>query len=209
MKAKLNFRSKRTIIIAAIIGTLAVAAGVGGYFYAKGNNQAGATNVAQSEQREQTATEQQAVNPAPENNGETPAGTDANNGNGATDGTVANNDNADATTPDGATANNDGGNAGNAPAGNNGNAANGGAGNAANAGNAGNGGAANAADDTDATTVTETVTETVTVEEPWESHSVAWMPETLNTSIPEVDVNRRNLDVKKTSTTSTGYRTSH
>ena len=45
MKAKLNFKSKRTIIIASIIAVLAVGAGVGGYFYAKGNNQSGATNV--------------------------------------------------------------------------------------------------------------------------------------------------------------------
>lgn len=46
MKAKLNFKSKRTIIIASIIAVLAVGAGIGGYFYARGNNQAGAANVA-------------------------------------------------------------------------------------------------------------------------------------------------------------------
>ena len=118
MKAKLDFRSKRTIIVTAIIAALAVGAGVGGYFYAKGNNEASAaTNISDASQ---TATEHA---PSGDNNQGT-TDSNANNGNG----------NGGTTTPtDGAT----GDNAGNDGAANDGANANG------NAGNAGNGGAAN------------------------------------------------------------------
>ena len=50
MKAKLNFKSKRTIIVISIIAVLAIAAGVSAYFFTKGNDTAGATNAGQEEQ---------------------------------------------------------------------------------------------------------------------------------------------------------------
>ena len=199
MKAKLDFKSKRTIIITAIIAVLAIGAGVGGYFYAKGNNQAGATNgVDGSQVTEQPNTD------TPSNNNPENAETDANNGNGA-DGTTA--------TTNEATENNANGNNGNGAtdgnAGNNGNAAtgnNGATGNArTNTGRTANGtgnttdGATTPtnADDT-ATTTYENVIENIVVEEPWESHSVNWTPEKLNTSIPEVNVNKPQLESSKT-----------
>ena len=75
MKAKLDFRSKRTIIIAAIIAALAVGAGIGAYFYAKGNNEASAST--EISDAGQTATEQA---PTGENNQSNPD-SNANNGN--------------------------------------------------------------------------------------------------------------------------------
>ena len=111
MKAKLDFKSKRTIIITAIIAVLAIGAGVGGYFYAKGNNQAGATNGVDGSQVTEQASTDTPSNNNPENdgadanngngadettattNGATGDNTNGNNGNGATDGNAGNNDN--------------------------------------------------------------------------------------------------------------------
>ena len=45
MKAKFNFKRKRTIIIIAVIAVVAIAASVAGYYFMKGNNTAGATNA--------------------------------------------------------------------------------------------------------------------------------------------------------------------
>ena len=201
MKAKLDFKSKRTIIIAAIIAALAVGAGIGGYFYAKGNNEASATtNVSDGGQ---TTTEQ----PSGNNNQGTPD-SNANNGNGnggtttPTDGATGDNAGNNGAANDGTNADGNAGNAGNGAAGNAGGAANNGAaGNAggAGAGNAGNG-AAGDNDGGDATTTTENIV----VEEPWESHETSWRPEALNVSTPDINVKDNKIDVEKTSTTSTG-----
>ena len=201
MKAKLDFKSKRTIIITAIIAALAIGAGVGGYFYAKGNNQAGATNAVDGSQ-----VTEQASTDTPSNNNPENAETDANNGNGAdettatTNGTTGNNTNGN--NGNGTTGNNTNGNNGNGATGNNGATTNA----RTNTGRTANG-TGNAtndattptnADDTDATTTYEDVTETIVVENPWESHNVNWTPEKLNTSIPEVNVNKPQLESTKT-----------
>ena len=199
MKAKLDFKSKRTIIITAIIAVLAIGAGVGGYFYAKGNNQAGATNgVDGSQVTEQASTD------TPSNNNPENDGADANNGNGADETTA---------TTNGATGDNTNGNNGNGVtdgnAGNNGNATTGNNGATGNArtntgrtangtGNTTNGATTPTNADDTATTTYENVIENIVVEEPWESHSVNWTPEKLNTSIPEVNVNKPQLESSKT-----------
>ena len=199
MKAKLDFKSKRTIIITAIIAVLAIGAGVGGYFYAKGNNQAGATNGVDGSQVTEQASTDTPSNNNPENdgadanngngadettattNGATGDNTNGNNGNGATDGNAGNNDNV-TTGNNGAT--------GNART-NTGRTANG-------TGNTTNGATTPTNADDTATTTYENVIENIVVEEPWESHSVNWTPEKLNTSIPEVNVNKPQLESSKT-----------
>ena len=199
MKAKLDFKSKRTIIITAIIAVLAIGAGVGGYFYAKGNNQAGATNgVDGSQVTEQVSTD------TPSNNNPENDGADANNGNGADETTA---------TTNGATGDNTNGNNGNGAtdgnAGNNDNVTTGNNGATGNArtntgrtangtGNTTNGATTPTNADDTATTTYENVIENIVVEEPWESHSVNWTPEKLNTSIPEVNVNKPQLESSKT-----------
>lgn len=205
MKAKLDFKSKRTIIITAIIAALAIGAGVGAYFYAKGNNEASATtNTSDSSQ---TATDEA---PSGDKNKENPA---SNNNNGnengetntPTDGTGDNAGN-DGNANNGANANENAGNNGQAGNENGGNGANGNGGAGDNAGNngagagAGNAGAQAGDNDGDATTTTENIV----VEEPWESHSVNWRPQTFNVLIPEVNVNQNKITVTKTATTSTG-----
>ena len=195
MKAKLNFKSKRTIIIASIIAVLAVGAGVGGYFYAKGNNQSGATNVdnqtSQNSSQENGKTtpnsDNKKDNKTPETN---PDNGNANN-NGEGNGNADNGNTPDNGNNNGNAANNggtDNGNNANNRGTNNGNATNNG-GN----GNAADNGAQDAGDDTDATTVTETVTE----ENPWESHSVKWTPEALNVSTAKVDTSIPQLQSEK------------
>ena len=200
MKAKLDFRSKRTIIITAIIAALAVGAGIGAYFYAKGNNEASATT--ENTDSSQTATDQA---PTSDNN-QGKSDSNANNGNEnggtatPTDGATGDNTGNDGAANNGANANGNDGNTGNDGATNNGN---GGAANNGNAGNgvanngnagAGNAGAGAGDNDGDATTTTENIV----VENPWESHSVNWRPQTLNVSTPEVNVNLPQLQSKKT-----------
>jgi len=211
MKAKLDFKSKRTIIITAIIAALAIGAGVGAYFYAKGNNEASATtNTSDSSQ---TATDEA---PSGDKNKENPASNDNNgNENGETntptDGTGDNTGDNGATN-NGADANGDAGNGG---AANNGANGNGGAGNggvaggngagADNGAGAGAGAGAGDADDGDATTTTETVVE----ENPWESHATTWTPEGLsrigadNKSAADVDVLRAIINGEKTNNVTT------
>ena len=199
MKAKLDFKSKRTIIITAIIAVLAIGAGVGGYFYAKGNNQAGATNgVDGSQVTEQASTD------TPSNNNPENDGADANNGNGADETTATTNgttgDNTNGNNGNGATDGNAGNN-GNATTGNNGATGNArtNTGRTANGtGNTTNGATTPTNADDTATTTYENVIENIVVEEPWESHSVNWTPEKLNTSIPEVNVNKPQLESSKT-----------
>ena len=198
MKAKLDFRSKRTIIITAIIAALAVGAGVGAYFYAKGNNEASAST--EISDAGQTATEQA---PTGENN---QGNSDSNAGNGNENGATGENAENNGATNNGTDANANADNAGN-----NGTANNGNTGNAGNVGNAGNGAAGNGAtnndnagagdNDGDATTTTENIV----VENPWESHSVNWRPQSINVSTPEVNVNVNKIVVTKRATTSTGY----
>ena len=200
MKAKLDFRSKRTIIITAIIAALAVGAGIGAYFYAKGNNEASATT--QNTDSSQTVTDQA---PTSDNNQEK-SDSNANNGNEngetatPTDGATGDNAGNDGAANNEANANGNAGNTGNGGATNNGN---GGAANNGNAGNGvannGNAGAGNAGaqagdNDGDATTTTENIV----VENPWESHATSWRPQTLNVSTPEVNVNLPQLDSVKT-----------
>ena len=198
MKAKLDFRSKRTIIITAIIAALAVSAGVGAYFYAKGNNEASATtNTSDSSQTATdgaTSGDNNQGNPASnDNNGNENGGT-----NTPTDGTGNNQEN-DGAANNGADAN---GNAGNGAAGIGGAGANAGDNGAgAGAGAAGNGGAqAGDNDGGDATTTTENIV----VEDPWEAHETFWRPQTLNVSTPDININENKIDVVKSSTTSTG-----
>ena len=189
MKAKLDFKSKRTIIITAIIAVLALGAGVGGYFYAKGNNQAGATNGIDGSQ----VTTEQPNTDTPSNNNPDNNATDANNDNGA-DGTTA-------TTNDATDANTDSNNGTTAT-----NNRTTGTGTATGRGTTGTTTATtptgttnnNQNTDTDATTTYENVVENIVVEEPWESHNVNWTPEKLNTSIPEVNINKPQLESTKT-----------
>ena len=207
MRSRLKFKSRRAIITASIIAVLAVGAGLGGYFYAKGNNQAGAASV--QEGSTQTATEQPSTpTPSTDNNQPNTPGTNpnagdnnndgANNGNGANAGDATNGDNngnANGNAGDGAAAND--GAAGNNAANGNANGGNANAGNAGGAGaNAGNAGAANAGDNTDATTVIDNIT----VEDPWESHAVRWTPETLNVSTAEVNVDYTGIKTEITAT---------
>ena len=195
MKAKLNFKSKRTIIIASIIAVLAVGAGVGGYFYAKGNNQSGATNVdnqtSQNSSQENGKTtpnsDNKKDNKTPETN---PDNGNANN-NGEGNGNADNGNTPDNGNNNGNAANNGGTDNGNNA--NNGGTNNGNATNNGGNGNAADNGAQDAGDDTDATTVTETVTE----ENPWESHSVKWTPEALNVSTAKVDTSIPQLQSEK------------
>ena len=102
MRSRLKFKSRRAIITASIIAVLAVGAGLGGYFYAKGNNQAGAASV--QEGSTQIATEQPSTQtPSTDNNQPNTPGTNpnagdnnndgANNGNGANAGDATNGDN--------------------------------------------------------------------------------------------------------------------
>ena len=202
MKAKLDFRSKRTIIIAAIIGVLAVTAGIGGYFYAKGNNQTGATNEngntsTTANNGIETTTPDNGIEPNVEGNQDGTENANADN-NGTTN---ANTDNAGNAENGGATDTRTPG--GRATGDNRGNAGVGGTGEidgnrTTDARNIDNG-------DTDATTTTEIVEENIVVEEPWESHLVRWTPEDLNILATNVDVNDNKILVSKTATTSTGY----
>ena len=121
MKAKLDFRSKRTIIITAIIAALAVGAGVGAYFYAKGNNEASAST--EISDAGQTATEQA---PIGENN---QGNSDSNAGNGNENGATGENAENNGAANNGADANANADNARNNGTANNDNAGNGGAGN--------------------------------------------------------------------------------
>ncbi len=195
MKAKLNFKSKRTIIIASIIAVLAVGAGVGGYFYAKGNNQSGATNV--DNQTSQNSSQENGKTTPNSDNKKDNKTPDTNPDNGNANNNGEGNGNADnGNTPD--NGNNNGNAANNGGTDNGNNANNGGTNNGNGANNGGNGnaadnGAQDAGDDTDATTVTETVTE----ENPWESHSVKWTPEALNVSTAKVDTSIPQLQSEK------------
>ena len=195
MKAKLNFKSKRTIIIASIIAVLAVGAGVGGYFYAKGNNQSGATNV--DNQTSQNSSQENGKTTPNSDNKKDNKTPDTNPDNGNANNNGEGNGNADnGNTPD--NGNNNGNAANNGGTDNGNNANNGGTNNGNTTNNGGNGnaadnGAQDAGDDTDATTVTETVTE----ENPWESHSVKWTPEALNVSTSKVETNIPQLQSEK------------
>lgn len=211
MKAKLDFRSKRTIIITAIIAALAVGAGIGAYFYAKGNNEASATT--QNTDSSQTVTDQA---PTSDNN-QGKSDSNANNGNEnggtatPTDGATGDNAGNDGAANNEVNANGNAGNTGNGGATNNGN---GGAANNGNAGNgvanngnagAGNAGAGAGDNDGDATTTTENIV----VENPWESHATSWTPEGLsrigadNKSAADVEVLRPIINGEKTNNVTT------
>ena len=184
MKAKLNFKSKRTIIIASIIAVLAVGAGIGGYLYAKGNNQSGAANI--DNETSQTSSQDGKNSKPSSDNKKDDKTPDTNQDNGNVNNNEANNGNNN-----GNVANN--GRTDNENNANNGGNGNGGTDNATNNGNATDNGAQDAGEDTDATTVIETETDI----NPWESHSVKWTPETLNVSTANVEVNIPKLDTEK------------
>ena len=178
MKSKLDFKSKRTIIIASIIAVLAIGAGIGGYFYAKGNNKSGAIDT--PETSAQTPAENPTTNP--ENQERNKNSESKNNtNNGENNNANTNNQENNSNTNNNENANNNNGENVN----NNNNTRNGVAVNN-NDGNNGNNNVENAGDDTDATTVIENIT----VEDPWETHSVKWTPETIEVSTPSVEVEK-------------------
>ena len=208
MKAKLNFKSKRTIIVISIIAVLAIAAGVSAYFFTKGNDTAGATNAGQEEQASNNGvaiTEnnngQNGQNNAPESNSNQPNSQDSTLNANQNDGTQNNDGVNNGTT--GETGNNQG--VANANQGTTG--TNTGAttqprrtNNNANTTTTNIPGA-----NTDATTTYEQVEENIVVENPWESHMVEWTPENVKTAVVSAkEVKGRDINIEKTAETSTG-----
>ena len=208
MKAKLNFKSKRTIIVISIIAVLAIAAGVSAYFFTKGNDTAGATNAGQEEQASNNGvaiTEnnngQNGQNNAPESNSNQPNSQDSTLNANQNDGTQNNDGVNNGTT--GETGNNQG--VANANQGTTG--TNTGAttqqrrtNNNANTTTTNIPGA-----NTDATTTYEQVEENIVVENPWESHMVEWTPENVKTAVVSAkEVTGRDINIEKTAETSTG-----
>ena len=208
MKAKLNFKSKRTIIVISIIAVLAIAAGVSAYFFTKGNDTAGATNAGQEEQASNNGvaiTEnnngQNGQNNAPESNSNQPNSQDSTLNANQNDGTQNNDGVNNGTT--GETGNNQG--VANANQGTTG--TNTGAttqqrrtNNNANRTTTNIPGA-----NTDATTTYEQVEENIVVENPWESHMVEWTPENVKTAVVSAkEVKGRDINIEKTAETSTG-----
>ena len=208
MKAKLNFKSKRTIIVISIIAVLAIAAGVSAYFFTKGNDTAGATNAGQEEQASNNGvaiTEnnngQNGQNNAPESNSNQPNSQDSTLNANQNDGTQNNDGVNNGTT--GETGNNQG--VANDNQGTTG--TNTGAttqqrrtNNNANTTTTNIPGA-----NTDATTTYEQVEENIVVENPWESHMVEWTPENVKTAVVSAkEVKGRDINIEKTAETSTG-----
>ena len=208
MKAKLNFKSKRTIIVISIIAVLAIAAGISAYFFTKGNDTAGATNAGQEEQASNNGvaiTEnnngQNGQNNAPESNSNQPNSQDSTLNANQNDGTQNNDGVNNGTT--GETGNNQG--VANANQGTTG--TNTGAttqqrrtNNNANRTTTNIPGA-----NTDATTTYEQVEENIVVENPWESHMVEWTPENVKTAVVSAkEVKGRDINIEKTAETSTG-----
>ena len=208
MKAKLNFKSKRTIIVISIIAVLAIAAVVSAYFFTKGNDTAGATNAGQEEQASNNGvaiTEnnngQNGQNNAPESNSNQPNSQDSTLNANQNDGTQNNDGVNNGTT--GETGNNQG--VANANQGTTG--TNTGAttqqrrtNNNANRTTTNIPGA-----NTDATTTYEQVEENIVVENPWESHMVEWTPENVKTAVVSAkEVKGRDINIEKTAETSTG-----
>ena len=204
MKAKLNFKSKRTIIIIAIIAIMAIVAGVAGYFYMKSDDTVGATNT--GENSPTTSTQNVESQNNGDNNGQDATSTGSNEQTMA-DG--ANNDGQQTGTTGETGTNGDttGAQGTNAPTTGNGTQGtnNGTAGTTTTAAQNGTT-AGNANVGTDADTIYEQVTENIVTEQPWETHDVKWVPEQLKVSTAGVEVNQKNIIVNKevTSTTS-GY----
>ena len=189
MKAKLNSKSKRTIIIIAIILLLAIVAGVSTYFYVKSNdmvdavgentdkdeidvpgnseenNKDNSSDNVSSDSTDQVGTDEENgnKNQTQENNGTTESTEQSNNGTNNSESTEnsTQTESTESTTQT----------------------------------------------ETDATIVYEEVTENIIVEEPWETHKVEWTPEKLNISTTNVEINERKLKVNKQAVTSSGYNT--
>ena len=208
MKAKLNFKSRRTISVISIIAVLAIVAGVSAYFFTKGNDTAGATNAGQEEQASNNGvaiTEnnngQNGQNNAPESNSNQPNSQDSTPNANQNDGTQNNDGVNNGTT--GETGNNQG--VANANQGTTG--TNTGAttqprrtNNNVNTTTTNIPGA-----NTDATTTYEQVEENIVVENPWESHMVEWTPENVKTAVVSAkEVTGRDINIEKTAETSTG-----
>ena len=208
MKAKLNFKSKRTIIVISIIAVLAIAAGVSAYFFTKGNDTAGATNAGQEEQASNNGvaiTEnnngQNGQNNAPESNSNQPNSQDSTPNTNQNDGTQNNDGVNNGTT--GETGNNQGVvNANQGTTGTNTGATT----QPRRTNNNVNTTTTNIpGTNTDATTTYEQVEENIVVENPWESHMVEWTPENVKTAVVSAkEVTGRDINIEKTAETSTG-----
>ena len=208
MKAKLNFKSKRTIIVISIIAVLAIAAGVSAYFFTKGNDTAGATNAGQEEQASNNGvaiTEnnngQNGQNNAPESNSNQPNSQDSTPNTNQNDGTQNNDGVNNGTT--GETGNNQGVvNANQGTTGTNTGATT----QPRRTNNNVNTTTTNIpGTNTDATTTYEQVEENIVVENPWESHMVEWTPENVKTDVVSAkEVTGRDINIEKTAETSTG-----
>ena len=208
MKAKLNFKSKRTIIVISIIAVLAIAAGVSAYFFTKGNDTAGATNAGQEEQASNNGvaiTEnnngQNGQNNAPESNSNQPNSQDSTLNANQNDGTQNNDGVNNGTT--GETGNNQGvANANQGTTGTNTGATT----QPRRTNNNANRTTTNIpGTNTDATTTYEQVEENIVVENPWESHMVEWTPENVKTAVVSAkEVTGRDINIEKTAETSTG-----
>ena len=203
MKAKLNFKSKRTIIVISIIAVLAIAAGVSAYFFTKGNDTAGATNAGQEEQASNNGvaiTEnnngQNGQNNAPESNSNQPNSQDSTPNTNQNDGTQNNDGVNNGTT--GETGNNQGVvNANQGTTGTNTGATT----QPRRTNNNVNTTTTNIpGTNTDATTTYEQVEENIVVENPWESHMVEWTPENVKTAVVSAkEVTGRDINIEKNS----------
>ena len=190
MKAKLNFRTKRTIIIIAVIAILAIIAGTTTYYFvSKSNDTAEAANYdensgisetvetpddsennsSDSSTADSSESETDVANSDEDETSEdTTETTDEDTTENDTTTTTTETDDDDTTTTTTDTTTDDD-------------------------------------TDTDATVVYEEVTENIVVESPWETHQVSWVPETLSVSTASVEVSQRDLTATKTAVTSTGY----